>query len=257
MIKEYLENQFKQNRLSNAVIISSSNSLQALEEVEAFAKNNLFNGNITHADYFVIKKNHEAKNISIDQIRVLQEFLNKTPIIYNYKLAVICDADLMTVNASNSCLKILEDTTKNTYIILMSKNSNNLLATIRSRCNIFKHNLYGNYIEDELYNEIIRIFASDEELLNFLLKFTEKNRDLWLNITNHILYLFVKFVKKSANFNVILNKDEMIIFNKLSSNNVMMLNQRFYDIKNFLKDTIEYDLDLKSSFIVISKFLKN
>ena len=40
----------------------------------------------------------------------------------------------MNINTVNSCLKLLEDTSKDTYIFLITTNIAAILPTIRSRC---------------------------------------------------------------------------------------------------------------------------
>ena len=53
-------------------------------------------------------------------------------------MALISDADTMTVRAQNRFLKTLEEPTEGTVIILLSENTENLLETIRSRCIIYR-----------------------------------------------------------------------------------------------------------------------
>lgn len=73
-------------------------------------------------------------NIKIEQIRNLIHWLFLRPMNSLYKLAVISDADGMTIEAANSLLKTLEEPPEYAKIILVTTNEQKLLATIQSRC---------------------------------------------------------------------------------------------------------------------------
>ena len=53
-------------------------------------------------------------------------------------IAVIKDADTLTVRAQNRLLKTLEEPFEGTVIMLLSENRENLLDTIKSRCIMYR-----------------------------------------------------------------------------------------------------------------------
>ena len=67
-------------------------------------------------------------------IAELQENLRHKPSAGNRNIAIVEDADTMTVRAQNRFLKTLEEPNPGTVIFLLSENRDNLLPTIKSRC---------------------------------------------------------------------------------------------------------------------------
>lgn len=76
----------------------------------------------------------DGLSVKDEAIAQLQENLKRKPIGGDRNLAIIRDADTMTVRAQNRLLKTLEEPPVGTVIFLLSENSENLLPTIRSRC---------------------------------------------------------------------------------------------------------------------------
>jgi len=57
-----------------------------------------------------------------------------------YKVMIIWMADKMNITASNKILKLLEEPTNKTVFILISENEEDLIQTIRSRCQVLHFN---------------------------------------------------------------------------------------------------------------------
>jgi len=91
-------------------------------------------GQETHPDLFITRFSAKADKITIDMIRDLQHFLNLSPQIADRKFFIIDDADKMNIEASNAFLKSLEEPPLNSVIILVASNLNNMLLTVKSRC---------------------------------------------------------------------------------------------------------------------------
>ena len=87
-----------------------------------------------HPDMHSVSPIEEGKSIGIDQIRSLERELNLTSHGSCGKVAIIEPANNMTVNAANGLLKLLEEPTDNTLLILISDSFGELPATILSRC---------------------------------------------------------------------------------------------------------------------------
>lgn len=75
---------------------------------------------------------HPEKSIGIDEIRTIQKFLGKKPLLHP-PLVIINSAHLMTIPAQNAFLKTLEEPPTGTSIYLITSEPNLLLPTIRSR----------------------------------------------------------------------------------------------------------------------------
>ncbi len=73
------------------------------------------------------------KNISIEQVRSLKLELQKPPIYARRRFVIIMDADMLTIEAQNALLKVLEEHEMRTTFILISSNYTKILPTILSR----------------------------------------------------------------------------------------------------------------------------
>jgi DNA polymerase III delta prime subunit len=76
------------------------------------------------------------KSIGIDEVRTINNFLARKPIQSVHNTVYIKDAHLLTIPAQNALLKILEEPPGNSEIYLVTDQSDQLLPTILSRCQI-------------------------------------------------------------------------------------------------------------------------
>jgi DNA polymerase-3 subunit delta' len=97
-------------------------------------KNCLKGGVGNHPDILTIEPEQGSKNIKIDQIRRLSEFVIRSSHSGGAKVAIIANAHLLNTNAANALLKTLEEPNSNTHVFLVSDHPGRLVATIRSRC---------------------------------------------------------------------------------------------------------------------------
>lgn len=108
-------------------------------------------------DITIIEKDSDAKlntqSIGIETVKQIQKKLFLKPLKSAQKLIVIEDAQLLTPEAQNALLKVLEEPPANTYIILGTETKEALLPTILSRCQLIeleedKKELSGKTIEE-------------------------------------------------------------------------------------------------------------
>lgn len=74
------------------------------------------------------------RNISVSQIRAMQQRLTTRPTMGSKRVIIIDPADDLETSASNALLKSLEEPPVGTYFILIAHRPARLLPTIRSRC---------------------------------------------------------------------------------------------------------------------------
>ena len=87
----------------------------------------------------------------MDDIRVqVNDDIVIRPYSSKYKVYIIADADLMTVQAQNALLKTIEEPPSYAVIMLLTENADVLLPTIRSRCVMMKL----RNIKDQLVKKI-------------------------------------------------------------------------------------------------------
>lgn len=87
----------------------------------------------SHPDAQILRPVDE-KDIAIDRIRELSEWVYQTPQLAQKKVVVIYSAERMTANAANALLKILEEPPMTVRYLLLTQHPESLLATIASRC---------------------------------------------------------------------------------------------------------------------------
>ena len=88
----------------------------------------------------IITVTHEKPgSISIDEVReqVVHD-VDIKPYCSPYKIYIIPDAEMMTVQAQNALLKTIEEPPEYAVIMLLTENAETLLPTIRSRCVMLK-----------------------------------------------------------------------------------------------------------------------
>ena len=86
----------------------------------------------SHPDFLQIVP--DGANIKIEQIRKLQQEAALAPYSSQRRVCIIDGAELMTTQAANSLLRILEDPPGEIIFILTAANRQMLLTTIISRC---------------------------------------------------------------------------------------------------------------------------
>lgn len=84
------------------------------------------------------EKKKASRQIRIDQIRELEDFVFIGAHRDGGRVLVIEPAEAMNLAAANAVLKILEEPPASVYFILVSSSWRRLLPTIRSRCRILK-----------------------------------------------------------------------------------------------------------------------
>jgi DNA polymerase-3 subunit delta' len=80
------------------------------------------------------KDRKPSTQIRVEQIRALEDFVSLGTHRQGRRVIVIRPAEAMNVATANGLLKLLEEPTASTYIVLVTSSPAHLLATIRSRC---------------------------------------------------------------------------------------------------------------------------
>lgn len=86
----------------------------------------------SHPDLFILEK--QGLEIKISQIRELIDNFSLKNYSAPYKIAIINNADRMNIESENALLKVLEEPSGNSILILTTSHPEALLPTITSRC---------------------------------------------------------------------------------------------------------------------------
>jgi len=97
------------------------------------------------------------RNIKVEQIRDLGEFLSLTPAMSPWRVVIIDTLDDLEASGANALLKILEEPPPNTLFLLVSHAPGRLLPTIRSRCRRLDFQNLG----DDAMTSVLEAYAPD------------------------------------------------------------------------------------------------
>ena len=97
------------------------------------------------------------RNIKVDQIRELGEFLSLSAALSPWRVVVIDTVDDLETEGANALLKMLEEPPPNTLFFLVSNAPGRLLPTIRSRC----RRLEFQKLEDDVMTSILARHAPE------------------------------------------------------------------------------------------------
>ena len=109
---------------------------------------------IIHSDFYLIKKDKEKKNISVNEIRDFINALSMSSFLNSYKIGIVKHAEDLSIEAANALLKTLEEPRAKVVIILITSNLEAMPDTIISRSQILRFNsVSASIIYDYLIKE--------------------------------------------------------------------------------------------------------
>lgn len=223
-------------------------------------------------DFYIISP--DGNSIKIDQIRQMQEEIYEKPIVSRKKVFIIDNADTMTKEAQNCLLKTLEEPPTYITIILICSNENNILVTVKSRCN----KMYFDKIENtelkkflnEKYPEINfseNMISSFNGSIGKALEINDK-LDLYTNIDKLIFNIENKDIiqimeeaqiiyKSKEDIIEILKYINVLLFNKIKEN-IKMANciKIVENTKTRLNSNSNYDMTIDNMLIKIWEELR-
>ena len=162
-------------------------SIDFLQDWRTFLNENPY-GSLTDWYSMLDIKNKQGE-IRVDDAQDVLRVLALKSLEGSYKIMIIWMAEKMNIAASNKLLKLLEEPTDKTVFILISENEEDIIQTIRSRCQVvhfngLPENVIANAlvsrenIEEKLalktahqaqgnYNKALQILNEDNEELPF------------------------------------------------------------------------------------------
>ncbi|MCM3729331.1 DNA polymerase III subunit delta' [Neobacillus cucumis] len=155
------------------------------------------NGN--HPDVHIVEP--EGLSIKVEQIRNLQAEFSKKGVESQNKVYVISHADKMSVSASNSLLKFLEEPNPGTVAFLLTEQVQQLLPTILSRCQVLVFQplapqmMIKQLIENGVHPAKAPLLA---QLTNNLEEALKLNVDEWFAQAQKIVVKLYEVLKKNS-----------------------------------------------------------
>lgn len=180
---------------------------------------------IDEGNYQELKKIYpDGQYIKKEQLDELQKNFSTKALESNYRIYIIYDADKLNTSAANSLLKFLEEPSEGIIAILLTNNSNKVLKTISSRCQIlnFKQNNVNEFINMNKIDKDITLC----KIAFTLFKISDKNliEDYHKNFIESVLK-YIKYYEtnglksiineKSLFLDIFKEKDEIYNFFEL------------------------------------------
>ena len=216
---KHIEKSYNENKLSHAFLVESNNYEDVMNSVFKLflEKKMIFNIDDIENNISVRILRPIDNLIDKDQILNLQEFLSTMSFDGYYKLFFVLNAGLMNEQSVNKLLKVLEEPNEKVVGFLISDNSNELLPTLISRCQVLKNDIDVSNVE------------VDEDIFNNLCKFKNFN--------------FEDYIK----FKVVVSKLDKVVINNLFLKYLAYLdneNDIFYLKVNAFLNNIRYNVNI-------------
>lgn len=121
-----------------------------------------------HPDVQVISP--DGAQTKIDQMRIMRRDTSYMPVVGQWKVVIIEQADTLNYEAAISILKTIEEPPEYLAVILLSRNPALILPTIRSRCRIVR---FAAVTVEALATELMKRFGISESSAQFLASYSE------------------------------------------------------------------------------------
>lgn len=266
---EILENQIKNDKLSNAYIFESKNSSYNLDKALEFSKSifNKFGINTKleeNPDFEIIKKDDKEKNISIKTIRLLIKDMYLRPSNGKIKIYIIKDSENLSIESSNALLKSIEESKDYIILIFTTNNAYSLLKTIRSRCQIisFKSQIENEFVDREKLSYIL------SEIISGNFSFYYKNKDFFSKAKDYKEELFVEILNFFNNLiklkyyknNAKENKKVLFYLRKIENlpfDSIDRIIRKAEQITKGFKNNVNFDMAVENFLIFIYREGRN
>lgn len=162
-----------------------------------------------HPDLEVVSAEQRGGILRVEQIREVQHHLSLAPYEANYRIALILRFEEANLNAQNALLKTLEEPPTKVILLLTAEDSESLLPTIVSRCEVIRlrplaANLLAQVlcekegIESSLAAQVARLAAGRPGLARRLIQNPEEREKHSKIVAEHLSLLASPYLERFA-----------------------------------------------------------
>ena len=122
----------------------------------------------TNPDIITVEPEDKRKTIGVERIRVLIADAYVRPFLAKRKVYIFRDAQMITEQAQNAFLKLLEEPPEYAVFIIIAQNADLLLQTVRSRCVTIRF----SPLSDEKMRDYLGKISPNNPNTDFLIRYS-------------------------------------------------------------------------------------
>ncbi len=238
---------YEKNKLSHIYLIETNNQNFCVENLLPLIKKlcftNVSDEENKHISNLIDQKTFpnlyiispDGKNIKKEQIKNLKKLCSVAPVLSKNHVYIIEFAEKLNSSSGNTLLKFAEEPVDNCYGFLLTNNKDNVISTIKSRCEIVSYNDYNITIYDKLNIDEKDYIMHKNNVLDYLKKIEVEKDD---KILYNKLNLDVSYKEKENAiifFNIMLDIYNNILKNKIKNLQGEYLFLQEFSIENIMK----------------------
>ena len=240
-ILDFLKKEIDEKKISHAFLVETNSPETLINEIYGLLINNEIIPNQSIENNISVNIIRPENNL-IDKTKILdlQKFIMTKSIVNEYKIYFIINAELMNLSSFNKLLKVLEEPSENVIGFLLTENSNQIIPTIKSRCQRFKQNYLinptieeDNKIDLEMLINIKKL--TFEEILKLKKSLMLKDKLNLLSLLNEYKLIIASNITTTDNIRSLANSykilDNIIILIKSNVNLELCLDKMFIEMR--------------------------
>jgi len=261
---------YHENRLSHAFLLETNDYNRCYQDVIFFLKQincpfsfsfecrekcnlcHLFeSGNLPS----LVEIEANGQFIRKEQIQEMMKKFDTVPVYSRFNMYIVKEADKLNSSSANTLLKFLEEPEDNILGIFITNNKENVISTIRSRCQIL--NVYYD-VGEELLDEdtllnvkvyLSSLFNNSDDLLYNKTKMINlySDRKDWFNFFKTMLFYVIGCYEGSRT-------DVIDVLKKLSGNRYMQIISEIEIVMKYIKSNVNIGLILDKFVIEMRNF---